>query len=198
MTVDKSSTSLTLTGFQPDRKVAVIKAVMKLAGLNTQKAKDAVENLPYTLKRFQAGGAEAMAACDILSALRDHGATCEIVGPRATSTRRAKDVQPDTRLITSAADLLGFVGHVYDYADGQEIRNTVRTARDQVELWCRENEEPDLSAKLFEACGVLILIDLALEAGLTCQSSICDPIRASIDAAAGLLRSAARRPTEAS
>jgi hypothetical protein len=116
------------------------------------------------------------------------------VAKRPASARKTKDV--DASLLMSAANLIGLVAHVYDFADEDEIHQTVRTAHCQVEQWCSDNENADLSSQLFEAYGVLMLIDMALEARLQSASSTCDAIRSSLDAAKNLLRKAASKPTD--
>ena len=70
---EQSEFDVVLTGFG-DKKIQVIKAVRELLGLGLKEAKEAVENVPNTLKE----GVEKDEADAIKAKLEEAGATVEV------------------------------------------------------------------------------------------------------------------------
>jgi hypothetical protein len=109
---------------------------------------------------------------------------------RATTkahTRKVKATSPDVALLEQAAGLIAFACKVYEGTDASDLLKIVRVARSQAQRWFDEHEELDLSSELFNAMGLLVMLDIALAADLQTDSTAADPFRSTLYAARNLL-----------
>jgi Ribosomal protein L7/L12 C-terminal domain len=113
---------LTILSFPPSRKVAVIKAVRELTDLGSKEAKDAVENLPYLVMKYESEG-ESHSAQDKLKAA---GATVRLELVDAVedegdaSAAASSDTDMENRLFAIAARVAVYT-HAAEHLDNDEV-----------------------------------------------------------------------------